>query len=214
MGGKKVAVQHHLPTPPPLAPSHVRTERLVLRCWAPRDAPQLKSAIDRSLDHLQQWMPWAMSEPSAVDVIEARLDRFRDSFLRGHDWPYGIFDAGETEVVGGAGIHPRIGADALEIGYWIRGDCTRRGYATEAATALTRIGFAWHGVNHMEIRCDPRNVRSAAIPRRLGYRHSATLVSDTYTPTGEPRDTMVWTMPVEVWQKSPWRDDLTTDITT
>jgi RimJ/RimL family protein N-acetyltransferase len=137
-------------------------------------------------------MPWAMDEPSALPVLETRLAKFRDDFLSGAEWLYGIFDPAEHAVLGGAGLHPRQGPGVLEIGYWVRADVTGLGYATEAADALTRAGFADPAIERMEIRCDPRNLRSAAVPRRLGYRHAGTLERNTTTPGGQMRDTMVW----------------------
>ena len=46
----------------------------------------------------------------------------------------------------------------------------------------------------MEIRCDPRNERSAAVPRRLGYTLDATLRANARGPDGEMRDTQVWAL--------------------
>jgi len=175
-------------------PERITTPQLVLRCWQPSDAPPLKEAIDSSLVELRTWMAWAVREPSSLAVLEARLCGFRDDFQHGREWAYGIFDHAETRVLGGAGIHPRLGPDVLEIGYWIRSDAVRRGYATDAAAALTAVAFEFSTVARVEIRCDPRNLRSAAVPRRLGYRHTDTRRGDARTPTGEPRDTMVWTL--------------------
>jgi RimJ/RimL family protein N-acetyltransferase len=42
----------------------IHTQRLVLRCWHPTDAPLLKAAIDASLEHLRPWLPWAQYEPT------------------------------------------------------------------------------------------------------------------------------------------------------
>lgn len=172
----------------------IQTPRLLLRCYRVSDAPLLKHAIDSSLDHLRPWMPWMLNEPSPLSVIEARLATFREQFIAGRDWVYGIFDPTETEVLGGTGLHPRIGPDALEIGYWLRADVTGRGLATEAISALTAAGFAAFAARRLEIRCDPRNVRSMGVPRRLGYRHEQTLVNVTVTPAGAPRDTMIWAL--------------------
>jgi RimJ/RimL family protein N-acetyltransferase len=174
-------------------PERVATARLLLRCWQPADAALLKDAIDASLPELRAWMPWALDEPSPLEVLEERLRGFRDDFRAGHDWAYGIFDPGEARVLGGVGLHPRVGP-ATEIGYWIRTAAARLGYATEAAGALTAIAFEFAPVSRVEIRCDPRNRPSAAIPRRLGYRHTDTLVGDALAPGGAPRDTMVWTL--------------------
>lgn len=173
-------------------PQRIQTARLVLRGWRPEDAPLLKGAIDASLEHLQSWMRWAMAEPSPLETIAERLAAFADNFAAGRDWGYGLFTPDERSVIGGTGLHPRIGPGGLEIGYWLHVGHTRRGYATEAAAAMTRTGFEMPDVARMEIRCDPRNLDSAAVPKRLGYRHVQTLVNETVTPSGEPRDTMIW----------------------
>lgn len=172
----------------------IETARLVLRRWNAGDAARLKLLVDANLDHLRPWMPWAMQEPSPLEAIEERLERFERHHRDGLEWTMGIFLGSDDTLIGGAGLHPRIGPAALEIGYWIAEPHTRRGYATEAASALTAAAFALPHVEHVEIRCDPRNLASARVPDKLGYRHAETLTANTVTPTGEPRDTMVWTI--------------------
>ena len=176
-----------------LFPPVVVTKRLVLRPWTVEDAPMLKRAIDDNLEHLQAWMPWAMNEPSPLEAIEQRIVRFAKDFAVGTDGVYGIFMRDEMRAIGGTGLHGRID-DGLEIGYWIAAQACGRGFATEAAGALTAAAFAIPGVELVQIRCDPANVISAAIPRRLGFTHWETLRAETVTPSGAPRDTMVWQM--------------------
>ncbi|WP_437835409.1 GNAT family N-acetyltransferase [Sorangium sp. So ce1153] len=173
-------------------PARIVTARLTLRAWRPEDAPLIREAIDSSLAHLRPWMPWAVHEPSSIEATAALLEKFRDDFAAGRDFHYGIFTRDEREVLGGTGLHPRIGPGAIEIGYWLRETATRRGYATEAVARLTRVALEELGLTRVEIRCDPRNTASAAVPRRLGYRHVETLEANALTPAGEPRDTMVW----------------------
>lgn len=153
----------------------IETERTVIRCWDPRDAYLLKEAVDASLDHLKPWMPWADQEPTDIEAKVQVLRGFRGRFDLGQDFAYGIFDPDEQRVIGGTGLHARLGKGALEIGYWIRVDCINCGLATEAAAALTRVAFQAYDVNRAEIHCDPQNVRSAAVPRKLGFTHEATL---------------------------------------
>jgi RimJ/RimL family protein N-acetyltransferase len=173
-------------------PERIDTDRLVLRRWQAGDACALKAAIDSSLAHLQAWMPWALNEPSELSVIEHRIGEFEANFAAGKEWLYGILDGAAREVLGGAGLHQRGEPGGLEIGYWLRTDQTGHGFATESARALVRVGIVDLGAEWIEIRCDPRNARSAAIPERLGFRHIATLERNTLTSTGEPRDTAVW----------------------
>ncbi|HKS04702.1 MAG TPA: GNAT family protein [Gemmatimonadaceae bacterium] len=172
----------------------IHTPRLVLRSWRPEDAPVLKDAIDSSLAELREWMPWAVNEPSPVGLMSDRLTTMQSKFANGEDWTYAVLSKESKRLVGGAGLHPRIGAGGLEIGYWIRTDSTGAGLATETAAALTAAAFEWPGIDRVEIRCDPRNLKSAAIPRHLGYSHTTTLKANTVTPQGAPRDTMVWTL--------------------
>jgi RimJ/RimL family protein N-acetyltransferase len=49
-----------------------------------------------------------------------------------------------------------------------------------------------HQVKAVEIRCDPDNARSAAVPRRLGFEHITTLEGDRVRRDGTLHDTMVW----------------------
>jgi RimJ/RimL family protein N-acetyltransferase len=157
------------------APYRIETERLVVRCYEPRDAPLLKEAIDSSLEHLQPWMPWALDEPQTLEQKIELVELFRSAFDSGENFTYGIFDADETELVGGTGLHPRVGPGGLEIGYWIRASATRRGLVTESSAALTRVGFEVCGADRIEIRIEPGNEASFGIPRKLGFIEEATL---------------------------------------
>jgi RimJ/RimL family protein N-acetyltransferase len=156
-------------------PYRIVSERTVIRCWEPRDAPLLKDAIDSSLDHLVPWMEWARAEPQTLAEKVSLLRRFRSQFDLGREFIYGILDRGEQEVLGGSGLHPRSADDSLEIGYWIRASAVGRGLATEATAALTRVAFEVCGIDRVDIRVDPTNAASLAIPRKLGFREEATL---------------------------------------
>ena len=145
------------------------TPRLFIRCWEPRDAPLAKEEIDSSLDHLRPWMPWAHHEPQTLAEKVQLLREFRGQFDLGSDFVYAIFDRTEERALGGTGLHTRIGADGLEIGYWIRADSAGRGLVTESTAALTRVAFEIAGIERVEIHCAPHNAASAAIPRKLGY---------------------------------------------
>jgi RimJ/RimL family protein N-acetyltransferase len=185
-------------------PYRVVTPRLVLRCWEPSDAPALKEAVDSSLDHLRPWMPWAADEPQTLEQRVSLLRRFRGQFDLGQDFVYGLFSRNESEVVGGSGLHTRIGEQALEIGYWIRASRAGEGLATEASAALTRVAFEVCGVDRVEIRIDPANERSAAIPRKLGFVEEARLRRRLPAAAdGELRDLVVFTLFRDAFSASP-----------
>jgi RimJ/RimL family protein N-acetyltransferase len=177
------------------APYRIETERLVIRCYEPRDAPLTKDAIDSSLEHLWEFMPWSRDEPVSLEEKTDLLKRFRSGFDAGEDFPYGIFSADESEQLGGTGLHPRVGPGGLEIGYFVRASATRRGIATESSAALTRVGFEICGADRIEIRIEPRNEASFGIPRKLGFVEEATLRRRLYAREGEQlRDVTIFTL--------------------
>jgi RimJ/RimL family protein N-acetyltransferase len=184
-------------------PYRIVTERLELRCWDPCEAPALKAAVDGSLEQLRAFMPWAHEEPSTAAEMAERLRGFRAAFDRDESYFYGAWMG--DEVVGGPGLHRRVGDGALEIGYWIRATLGRRGLATEATSALTRAAFALFGVERVEVRIDPRNVPSLGVPRRLGFREEATLRRRLPPcPPGAPRgDETIFSLLAEEFRASP-----------
>jgi RimJ/RimL family protein N-acetyltransferase len=131
-----------------------------------------------------------------VEQTVELLRGFRGRFDLGEDFVYGIFTADEAEVVGGSGLHARVGPEALEIGYWVRASRAGRGFATEAAAALTRVAFAVCRVERVEIRVDPANAASLAVPRKLGFVKEGTLRRRLHGPDGTPvqRDAVVFAL--------------------
>ncbi len=176
----------------------IETPRLVLRCWIPKDAPLLNAAIEESLRHLRPWMPWARDEPQTVEAKTRRIAQFQEDFDAGRDFVYGIFSPDEKRVLGGTGLHTRVGADAREIGYWIHKGYINRGLATEASAALTKVAFLVDGVARVEIHCSPENLRSAAVPRKLAFTHESRLHTE---PDGLEK--MIWVMSRAEYAGSP-----------
>ena len=187
-----------------LGPAYrIESERLVIRCYNPKDALYLQKAVQESVEHLQPWMPWVKDEPEELKIKVERLRLFRADFDLSKNYIYGVFDPKETELVGGTGLHPRVGPNAFEIGYWIHVNHVNKGYATEISAALTKVAFEIEHVNRVEIHCDPNNIRSAAIPKKLGYVYEATLRNRCENIEGELIDSMIWSLLREDYLKSP-----------
>lgn len=171
---------------------HVPGHDLVLRPWRIEHWRQVLAAVEVSLPELRRWMPWAMEPPTEASVR---------AFLEGagaHEG-FGLFEA-DGELVGAFGLHDRQGPGILEIGYWVRSDRTGRGYATAVARVLTDSGFQlFPDVERMEIRCDPENRASGAIPAKLGYR----CVNDVEVPIEAEAQTgrqLVWAVTRDEWR--------------
>ncbi len=148
-------------------------------------------------------MPWAKNEPTTLEEKAALMRNWRAEFDLDTDYTYGIFSPDEKEVWGGTGLHRRLAGNALEIGYWIRADLINRGLATEITAALTKAAFAVNKVDRVEIHCDPTNVRSAAIPRKLGFTQEAVLRRRATATDGSPRDVAIWTLFLDQLANTP-----------
>ena len=66
-------------------------------------------------------------------------------------------------------------ARAAMMGYWVAAEHQGRGLVTRAAKALIEHAFADLGLHRVEIRAATENVRSRAIPERLGFTQEGVL---------------------------------------
>jgi RimJ/RimL family protein N-acetyltransferase len=139
----------------------------VIRRYHEDDMPAVVAVVNANLEHLAPWLPWAQ-EPMTLD---AQLTFFTDAdkqWDEGTNFVYGIFDPSGL-IVGGTGFHVRNGPGVLEIGYWLARDAQGKGLMTRVVDTLTTSAANVDDVIRVEIHCDAGNVRSAAIPKRLGY---------------------------------------------
>jgi len=178
----------------------IATKRLVIRCYNPSDAALLCESVQESVEHLKPWMPWAYGEPESLEMKVQRTRSWRAKFDLDQEYVYGIFNIDETKVIGSTGLHPKVGPGGMEIGYWINVNEVRKGYCTEAVLALMKVGFDIIGLSRLEIHCNPKNIASAAVPRKLGFTHEATLRKRKPDENGELQDRMIWSMLKEEYE--------------
>jgi RimJ/RimL family protein N-acetyltransferase len=181
--------------PPALAPGvappqRIETDGLLLRRWEPQDVQPSLDAINASFEQLHAWMDW-LPEPRTLEEHQEWFQRQFESWPAKVSYNYGIFDAVDGTLLGTIGYHDRIGPGALEIGYWCHVAHTGKGVITRAARELTRIALGLDGIERVEIHCDEANVRSAAVPRRLGYRLDRIEEGAIAAPAESGRD-MIW----------------------
>ena len=176
-----------------------------LRRWTTDHVDELLDAIRVSLAELRLWLPFARDVPTVndeTDVLRESAARF-DAAI---DFEYFLFELATDELVGCAGLHVRE-AGLAEIGYWVRSDRHRRGYATDASRLLTSAGFAClPEVDLIEIRMDQANTASAGVPSRLGYTRTRSVERDIITP-GHTGIGWVWTMRRADWQRAVGQPD-------
>jgi len=181
----------------------VVTDRLVLRCWSPEDAPVLRAALDVCDAHLRPMIPFMKDEPRSLQQTAEWLRGHRAAFDLRQMYRYAVFDHEEQRLLGENMLLARVGPGGLEIGYWTHKDAIGKGIATEATCAMIRVAFEIEKVERLEIMCAPENAASASIPERLGFTHEATLKKRAQDSEGGTRDLMVWSLFAEDYPATP-----------
>jgi len=184
----------------PLRTYRIETNRLVIRCCEPGDTTMMLESITASIEHLRPWMTWAENEPVSLAEKTDFLRQAKSKYEMGVDNMMCIFDSAESVLIGCTGLHPH--RRGMEIGYWIDARQIGKGYATEAAAALTKVALEVENLERIGIHCDINNKASSAIPQKLGYRHETTLLAHMLSPKGMV-DEMVWSMGKAEYGASP-----------
>jgi RimJ/RimL family protein N-acetyltransferase len=185
-------------------PDHFTTERLLIRSPRPGDGAAVNAAVRESLDRLKPWLDWAQVAPT-IEETEAHCRRAHARFLLRDDLALHLYLRDTGEFVGGSGLH-RIDWDVpkFEIGYWLRNGHEGKGLMTEAVDGVAAFAFEGLGANRVEIRCDPRNVRSANVAARCGFTREGTLRNDKRDADGSLRDTAIYAR-TRQGDGNPWK---------
>lgn len=141
------------------------TERLVLRQWT---ADEAAAVLDD-----RRAAAWAADFPAEGDRVIAGL------FDEHPDWlgPFGhrlIVERSSGLVAGSIGLFwPPVAGD-LEIGYGVVASRRGRGYATEAAVALTAHAFTAPGVRVVHADVELANPPSVRVLEKAGFQRVGT----------------------------------------
>lgn len=167
----------------------------LVRCDPDRAADAARS-INESLEHLRPWMAWA-AEPATEAGIATFFAAGEELWQQRKSFEYSLVEGPDERVIGGFGLHGRLGRNGLEIGYWVHADRAGRGLATAAARALTDAAFSIEGIERVRIQLEDGNAASARVPEKLGYRFEGVIVPDDGPCDGRP--TQIWLIDLEAW---------------
>jgi ribosomal-protein-serine acetyltransferase len=146
---------------------YVIGQDLELRLLEERHATELFKLTDTSREFLRPWTPWIDSVKTADDS-KAFIRHSLEQFSKGEGLTTGIWKDG---VLTGVISFDRISQAnrSAMIGYWIGAKYQRKGLMTRACNALIDYGFKELNFNRIEIWAATENLRSLAIPIKLGF---------------------------------------------
>jgi ribosomal-protein-serine acetyltransferase len=167
-----------------------------IRLVEERHALEIYSVVDAHRRYLREWLPWvdATSGPDATrDWIRMSLEQFAG----GNGFQAGIWV--DDLFSGSIGFQPIQWLNRrTEIGYWLAPHAQGRGIVTEAARAMTAFALQELSLNRVQIQCALGNVKSQAVPRRLGFVEEGR-VADGQLLHGSYHDLLVFRMLRSEW---------------
>lgn len=143
----------------------LRTERLVIRPWAPDEAATLLEI--RSLPEVARWLdppePWTdlRQAHEAIARFQARLDEGGPL----GEWAVVPHDLGYP--VGTVSIHEMPEQGLVATGWYLHPDAFGKGYAAEAAKVVVDAGLA-AGLTEIWAIMYPENEASARVATKIG----------------------------------------------
>lgn len=152
------------------------TDRLILRSFEKRDAPEVQSlAGDRAIADTTLTIP----HPYEDGVAEQWIAQHRGQFEAGTHAVFAIELGDDRRLVGAISLTIDRDFSKAELGYWIGQPFWNRGYATEAARRIVGYAFDELELNRIASRHLVRNPASGRVMQKIGMRHEGTLREDT-----------------------------------
>jgi ribosomal-protein-serine acetyltransferase len=161
------------------------------------EAKALYTLADRNRERLRKWLPWVDQTRSPEDVrmfILRVLEQYHSNLgPQAGVWVDGV-------LCGTVGCHPIDWPNRnCSVGYWLDAAQEGKGVITRCCAALADYAFDELKLHRLEIRCGTGNLRSCAIPQRLGFTREG-IAREAEWVSGRWVDLVVWSLLEEDWR--------------
>lgn len=142
-------------------------DEVVLKLLDTIHADQLFELTDSCRPYLKEWLPWVDGSKSIEDT-KSFIEMTKKQFASNNGFQAGIWYKGN--LAGVVGYHSMNWASrSTSLGYWLGEGYQGNGVMTKACKAFVDHAFRRLNLNRIEIRCAEKNIKSRAIPERLGF---------------------------------------------
>ncbi|WP_071396055.1 GNAT family N-acetyltransferase [Bacillus tuaregi] len=143
-------------------------QEIELRLLQLQDSNPLYKLVDNNREHLRQWLPWVDNIYSSLQyhtIIPTWLKQYAD---------HNGFHAGihyKNKLVGVISLHSIDWYNKqTSIGYYLGKGFEGKGIMTKSVQAVLNYLFFHLHLHRAEVRCGEFNLKSRAIPERLGFK--------------------------------------------
>lgn len=153
-------------------PEELQTERLRLRPITRADADALfRTYAGKALP--TYFMPFKTHQHLAESIAFAV--RCQDCWRSGAAFPWAVIETASGRMLGN--VELKLSPPQASIGYIFGDAFWGQGFASEAASAVVAWAIAQPEIYRVWATCHPDNLGSAAVLRKAGLRHEATLAN-------------------------------------
>ena len=160
---------------------------------------ELFEITDKNREYLAPWLPWVKTTLQVSDTTKYISNALKE-YSEQKNIQLIIMYKGK--IAGSiAFISLNMENKNAEIGYWLAQEYTKKGIMTESVKALLNYGFNILGMHRIEICCDPENVASQNIAKRVGMIQDGILRGNAFE-NGKFCDTIVYSMLKPEWENN------------
>jgi RimJ/RimL family protein N-acetyltransferase len=153
-------------------PEEFHTDRLLLRPVGRADAPEIFRTYAGEAAPTR-FMPFERHRDLAESMAFA--ERCEDCWTSGSAFPWAVIEKPSGKLAGV--LELRLSPPKADFGYILGEPFWGRGLASEAASVVVAWAIAQPEIFRVWATCHPRNAASAAVLRKAGLHHEATLAN-------------------------------------
>lgn len=174
----------------------IDTRRLYLRPFQLVDAHRVQRlAGERNIAYNTLAIPYPYEDGMAESWIASHATEFKS----GRHCILAISLRDNGELIGAIGLGIEQEHRRAELGYWIGSPFWNRGYASEAAAAMLKLGFENLGLHRIHANHFTRNPASGRVLRKIGMKLEGRLREHIYKWTAH-EDIDVYGLLSSEWQ--------------
>jgi ribosomal-protein-serine acetyltransferase len=167
-----------------------------LRVPSIEDAPEYFAVLDNNRDYISVY-DVSRTNTRSIEDAEKVIARWMKAADEGTSFQFLIEYRGA--IVGSLGaMNLKEPERTANLGYWLSEDVQGRGIMTRSCRAIVRHLFEELEMNCIEVWAAITNIRSRAIPERLGFKLDG-LLRERVLENGQHRDAAVYSMLAREW---------------
>lgn len=175
------------------------THRVVVKPWDLTMGEAMVQAVRDNAAHLRSWLNWPESDygiPHAERFIQQQLAQVSTT----DGISLGLWEG--PQLIGAVTMnHVDLENRSTYLGYWLSAAAGGRGLMTSAVQVAVDTLLRDRGFHRVVIATDPRNVKSRAIPERLGFTQEG-ILRDVYRHGDRYIDWVIYAMLEPEWAGS------------